>query len=82
MNRISVSTSSLLLVMLFAFAGLDTCWAAIGCTLNNPAQDLKFLFPEVTSFREEVRDFPRLAEGKKLYAALQERLGSDLDPVY
>ncbi|RCK79878.1 MAG: hypothetical protein OZSIB_4032 [Candidatus Ozemobacter sibiricus] len=55
---------------------------AIGCTLNNPAQDLKFLYPEVTSFKEEIREFRLLPEGKKLYAGLKERLGSDLDPVY
>jgi hypothetical protein len=57
-------------------------WGAIGCTLTNPAQDLKFLFPTVTSFKEEVREFPRLPGGKALYEALKERLGSDLDQVY
>ena len=57
-------------------------WGAIGCTLNNPAQDLKYLFPEVTSFREEVRDFVRLPEGRTLFEGLKQRLGSDLDPVY
>ncbi len=57
-------------------------WAAIGCTLNNPAQDLKFLYPEVTSFKEEIREFRHLSDGSILYAGLKERLGSDLDPVY
>ena len=57
-------------------------WGAIGCTLNNPAQDLKYLFPDVTSFREEVRDFVRLSDGKSLFDDLKQRLGSDLDPIY
>lgn len=72
----------LLLITFFLIWNPDSARAAIGCTLNNPAQDLKYLFPEVTSFREEVRDFPRLSDGKNLYAALKERLGTDLDPVY
>lgn len=55
---------------------------AIGCTLTNPAQDLKFLFPEVTSFKEEVREFRHFKDGQKLYDELKVRLGSDLDPVY
>lgn len=57
-------------------------WGAIGCTLNNPAQDLKFLYPEVTSFKEEIREFRHLPDGANLYAGLKERLGGDLDPVY
>lgn len=57
-------------------------WAAIGCTLSNPAQDLKYLFPEMTSYKEELKEFARMSEGRALYAALRERLGSDLDPLY
>jgi hypothetical protein len=56
--------------------------AAIGCTLTNPAQDLKYLYPEMTTYREELREFRRFKDGKALYDALKERLGSDLDPVY
>lgn len=59
-----------------------TAHAAIGCTLNNPAQDLKFLYPDMTSYREEVREFPRMPDGRASYAALSERVGGDLDPVY
>lgn len=55
---------------------------AIGCTLSNPAEDLKYLFPEITTFREDAKDFGRLKDGAALYKKLQERLGSDLDPVY
>ncbi len=56
--------------------------AAIGCTLSNPAQDLKYLYPEITSYKEEARDLPRMKDGEALYQKLQTRLGSDLDPVY
>ncbi len=56
--------------------------AAVGCTLTNPAQDLKYLFPDLTSYKEDLRDLSRMKEGKALYAALKERLESDLDPVY
>ena len=56
--------------------------AAIGCTLSNPAQDLKYLFPEMSSYKEELKEFPRAENGPALFAALKDRLGSDLDPLY
>jgi len=56
--------------------------AAVGCTLSNPGQDLKYLYPEMTSYKEELRNLSRMKDGKTLYASLSERLGSDLDPVY
>lgn len=56
--------------------------AAIGCTLSNPAQDLKYLFPEMSTYKEELKEFTRMDDGKALFAALKERLGSDLDPIY
>ena len=56
--------------------------AAIGCTLSNPAQDLKYLFPELTTYKEEARELPRMANGRELFDRLRSRLGSDLDPVY
>ena len=57
-------------------------WAAIGCTLSNPAQDLKYLFPEMTSYKEEAREFDKMPDGETLFKNLRARLGSDLDPVY
>jgi len=56
--------------------------AAIGCTLSNPAQDLKYLFPGMSSFKEELKEFRRLDAGPLLYQALKERVGGDLDPIY
>ena len=57
-------------------------FAAIGCTLSNPAEDIKYLYPEMTSYKEDLKEFPRLKDGAGLFKALQERLGSDLDPIY
>ncbi len=56
--------------------------AAIGCTLSNPAEDLKYLFPKMTTFKEELKEFPRIKDGSALYKGLKARLGSDLDPIY
>jgi hypothetical protein len=32
-------------------------FAAIGCTLNNPAEDLKYLYPEMTTYKEDLKEF-------------------------
>lgn len=56
--------------------------AAIGCTLTNPAEDLKYLYPEMTTFREELNEFPRMKDGAALFKGLPDRLGSGLDPIY
>jgi hypothetical protein len=56
--------------------------AAVGCTLTNPAEDLKYLYPEITTYKEELVDFPKLRDGAALFKGLRARLGSDLDPIY
>jgi hypothetical protein len=56
--------------------------AAIGCTLSNPAPDLKYLYPAMTSYREESHDLATIPEGVAMFGKLKSRLGSDLDPVY
>lgn len=60
----------------------QAAFAAIGCTLSNPAQDLKYLFPEMTSYKEDLKEFTRLKDGQELFNSLKDRLGSDLDPIY
>jgi hypothetical protein len=57
-------------------------FAAIGCTLSNPAEDLKYLYPQMTTYKEELYEFPRLKDGAGLFKALRDRLGSSLDPIY
>lgn len=56
--------------------------AAVGCALTNPVQDLRYLYPQMTSYKEEVRDLSQMKDGRALYRALNERLGSDLDQLY
>jgi hypothetical protein len=56
--------------------------AAIGCTLSNPAEDLKYLYPRMTTYKEDLYEFPRLKGGAELFKALRERLGSSLDPIF
>ena len=60
----------------------QTALAAIGCTLSNPAEDLKYLLPEMTSYKEDLKEFPRMKDGAELFKSLAARLGSDLDPIY
>ena len=57
-------------------------YGAIGCTLSNPAEDLKYLYPGMTSFKEELNEFPRLKGGSELFKGLKARLGSNLDSIY
>ena len=60
----------------------QTMFGAIGCTLSNPAEDLKYLYPEMTTFKEDLKEFPRLTDGAALFKGLKSRLGSDLDAIY
>jgi len=71
-----------LALLIFGSPMRRSAGAAIGCTLSNPAQDLKHLFPEMTTYKEDLRNLSRMKEGKTLYDSLRERLGSDLDPMY
>lgn len=57
-------------------------FAAIGCTLSNPAQDLKYLYPEMSTYKEELRQLDKMPGGAGLFKDLRARLGSDLDAVY
>jgi hypothetical protein len=73
-------------VLFFLFfavlAAPQQVFAAIGCTLTNPAEDLKYLYPEMTTYKEDLYEMPRLKDGQVLFKGLKERLGSDLDPTY
>jgi hypothetical protein len=70
--------------LLLALTGLSMhpAWGAIGCTLSNPAEDLKYLYPEMTTYKEELHEFPRMKNGVELFKGLRARLGSDLDAIY
>src|SRR5215831_9639550 len=74
---------TLLMLLVLAIAALPrSAFGAIGCTLSNPAEDLTYLYPEMTTFKEELNDFPKLKDGAELFKGLRSRLGSDLDPIY
>ena len=76
MNRL------LILPTLLIAAAPRFLFGAIGCTLSNPAEDLKYLYPEMTTFKEELMEFPKLKDGAALFKGLRARLASDLDPIY
>ncbi len=71
----------LLLALILAAAPLPV-FGAIGCTLSNPAEDLKYLYPEMTTFKEELMEFSKIKDGAAAFKGLRARLGSDLDPIY
>lgn len=70
------------MILLALVAAPERLDAAIGCTLSNPAEDLKYLYPEMTSFKEDLYELPRLKGGADIFRGLKARLGSDLDPIY
>jgi hypothetical protein len=72
----------LVFLVLGIVAAPEQVLAAIGCTLTNPAEDLKYLYPELTTYKEDLYEMPRLKDGEAVFKGLKERLGSDLDPIY
>jgi hypothetical protein len=74
--------NAFLLLAMTLLAAPQAVHAAIGCTLSNPAEDLKYLYPEMSTYKEELFEFPRLKDGATLFKALRERLGRNLDPIY
>jgi hypothetical protein len=72
----------LLAILILAMGAAHGLLAAIGCTLSNPAEDLKYLYPEMTSFKEDLMEFSKLKDGAALFKGMRARLGSDLDPIY
>src|SRR5436309_8286384 len=75
-------TRILIWTVLIVSALSQSLFGAIGCTLTNPAGDLKYLYPEMTTYKEELLEFPKLKDGAALFKGLRARLGSDLDPIY
>jgi hypothetical protein len=69
-------------LFLLSLAAANQLFGAIGCTLTNPAEDLKYLYPEMTTYKEELAEFSKLQDGAALFKGLRARLGSDLDPIY
>ena len=72
----------MLMLVAAVFAVPAVSYAAIGCTLRNPARDLKTLYPDMTSYREDVQEMPKHPDGKEMYAMYKTRSGGELDPIY
>lgn len=73
---------SIIIILLSTFhLSLPTCFAAVGCTLNDPDRDVKRLFPESTGYKTQ---FITIEEkgGKTLAQEIEEKLGDKLDPIY
>jgi hypothetical protein len=70
------------LIFCLILAAGQRAYGAIGCTLSNPAEDLKYLYPEMTTYKEDLMEFPKLKDGSSMFKGLKARLGSDLDPIY
>ena len=51
---------------------------AIGCTLSNPAEDLKYLYPEMTTYKEDLYEFSQMKNGAELFKGLRARLGQKM----
>ena len=71
-----------ILVSLGLWAAAPAAQAAIGCTLSNPARDLKALYPAMTSYREDVKELGKMPRGREAYEGLRERVGGELDPTF
>lgn len=81
-GRYNITITGRLAIALLCLCLAQQAFAAIGCTLSNPAEDLKYLYPAMTSYKEDLQEFGRLTNGKVLFQALRERLAGDLDPIY
>jgi hypothetical protein len=80
-NSFSKWVLALLTVVLGVSCSAAVCFAAVGCSLNDPDRDVKRIFPQSTSYRT---DFITIQErgGDKLKAEVERRLGDTLDNVY
>lgn len=81
-NNILKSVSALLIVFFLAVSFADgVCFAAVGCSLNDPDRDVRRIFPQSTGYRTE---FITIQErgGDKLKAEVERKLGDTFDRVY
>ena len=56
-------------------------FAATGLALSNPDKDVKLLFPQSTSYKTKIVTV-KDSGGANLQKAIEERLGSKLDPIF
>ena len=80
-NREDYAMRRLTLTLLILLCGVESAFAAVGCTLNSPDRDIKRLFPKATNYRTE---FITIKErgGKKLVKEIEAKLKDKLEPRY
>ncbi len=80
-NSVPKSVPVFLIVFLAVSYAVGVCFAAVGCSLNDPDRDVKRIFPQSTGYRTQ---FITIQErgGDKLKAEVEHKLGSTLDRVY
>jgi hypothetical protein len=77
MKRLGMILSVFTLVFLF----VNSAWAAVGCSLNDPDRDVKRIFPDSTGYKTT---FVTIKEkgGEVLKKEVEKELADKLEPVY
>lgn len=75
-------TIALWLIVLSLLFPARQAFAAIGCTLTNPALDLKYVYPAMTSYKEDVYSFSSLGDPSGTFTTFEFRLQAPLDPIF
>jgi len=80
MRQTSIVIFAVLLLAMVSLSGREAC-GAIGCALDNPDQDIRFLFPQSTSYRTLYVQIDQRG-GQPLYRRVMELLRDKLDGIY
>ena len=67
--------------LLFLFGIYTNSFAAVGCSLDDPARDVKRLFPESTGYLTKLSTLKEIG-GEALKIKIEEKLGDKFDTVY
>ena len=78
MKRALPVLSAAIVAVIFASS---TCFAAVGCTLNDPDRDVKRIFPQSTGYKTEFITIEETG-GEKIKEEIEKKLGDKFDNVY
>jgi len=67
--------------LLFAFAGTNAAWGAVGCDLNDPDRDVARLFPESTGYKTVYVSISQRG-GEPMLKRVESRLGDTFRGLY
>ena len=79
-TRIRLATV-LISCLLFALAGSNVAWGAVGCDLNDPDRDVARLFPESTGFKTVYVSISQRG-GEPMLRRVESRLGDAFHGLY